>query len=97
MIAAKSTSVMLREQLDSAEVELSSVLTKRRMSLRELTRLKIGDILPIELPKQVPLCVEGIPIFTGEFGIANDRNAVKIIATTPPGARPRVPVSEEDL
>lgn len=93
----ESWAVMLREQLDNAEVEISSVLTKRRMSLRELTRLKIGDILPIELPKQVPLCVEGIPIFTGEFGVANERNAVKIIATSPPGTRPRPPVSEEDL
>ncbi|WP_305806539.1 flagellar motor switch protein FliM [Stenotrophomonas sp. YIM B06876] len=92
----ESWAIMLREQLDSAEVELSSVLARRTMSLRELTRLKIGDILPIELPKHVPLCVEGIPVFTGQFGVANDRNAVKIIATHPPGTRPRPPVIQED-
>ncbi|MGV8958964.1 MAG: flagellar motor switch protein FliM [Stenotrophomonas sp.] len=88
--------IMLREQLDNAEIELSSVLATRRMSLRELTRLKIGDILPIDLPQHVPLCVEGIPVFTGQFGVANDRNAVKIIATHPPGTRPRLPVIQED-
>lgn len=93
----ESWAIMLREQLNNAEVELSTVLAQRRMSLRELTRLKIGDILPIELPKQVPLCVEGIPVFTGQFGVANSRNAVKILATHPPGTRPRQPVIQEEL
>ena len=92
----ESWAIMLREQLDTAEVELSSVLAKRRMSLRELTSLKIGDVLPIEMPKQVPLCVEGIPVFTGEFGVSNDRNAIKITATHPPGKRPSVPVIQEN-
>ena len=92
-----SWSTMMREQLNSAEVELSSVLASRRMNLRELSRLKVGDILPIELPSQIPLCVEGIPVFTGQFGVSNDHNAVKILATRPPGApRPRPPVLQED-
>jgi len=55
------------------------------MSLRQLTGLKVGDVLPIELPAQVPLCVENIPLFTGEFGIANGKNAIKITAAQPPG------------
>ena len=86
----------LREQLNIAEVTLSSVLASKRMTLRDLTQLKVGDILPIDLSPQVPLCVENIPVFTGEFGIANGMNAVKITATHPPGTRPRVPVIQED-
>lgn len=78
----------LQEQLRSAEVTLSSVLVEKRISLRELTRLKVGDILPIELPKTVPLCVEHVPVFVGEFGTSNGNNAVKIISDRPPGARP---------
>ncbi|HBN54856.1 MAG TPA: flagellar motor switch protein FliM [Stenotrophomonas sp.] len=92
----ESWAIMLREQLDTAEVELSSVIARRRMSLRDLTRLKVGDVLPIDMVKDVPLCVEGIPVFTGEFGIANDRNAIKITATHPPGKRQRPPVSQEE-
>ena len=63
------------------------------MTLRDLTQLKVGDILPIELSPQVPLCVENIPVFTGEFGIANGMNAVKITATHPPGTRRAYPSS----
>ncbi|MEL4890875.1 flagellar motor switch protein FliM [Xanthomonas protegens] len=93
----ESWNIMLREQLFGSEVTISSVLAQKQMSLRELTRLKIGDVLPIDLPKQVPLCVENIPVFTGEFGISRGQNAVKITATHPPGALRRRPALQEDL
>lgn len=77
--------VTLHEQLRGAEVTVSSVLAHKQLSLRQLTGLKVGDILPIELPKVVPVCVEQVPVFTGEFGISNGLNAVKITAKHPPG------------
>ncbi|KAB7771892.1 flagellar motor switch protein FliM [Xanthomonas maliensis] len=92
----ESWNIMLREQLNTAEVTLSSVLASKRMSLRQLTGLKVGDILPIELPAKVPLCVEDIPMFTGEFGIANGNNAVKITAVHPPGNQTPRTVTAQD-
>jgi flagellar motor switch protein FliM len=77
----------VNDLLRGAEVTLSSILTEKRISLRQLTNLKIGDILPIDLPKSIPVCVEQVPVFTGEFGISNGNNAVKITATHPPGTR----------
>ena len=77
--------VTLHEQLRGAEVTVSSVLAHKQLSLRQLTGLKVGDILPIDLPKVVPVCVEQVPVFTGEFGISNGLNAVKITAKHPPG------------
>lgn len=77
--------VTLHEQLRGAEVTVSSVLAHKQISLRQLTGLKVGDILPIDLPKAVPVCVEQVPVFTGEFGISNGLNAVKITAKHPPG------------
>ncbi|MEL1264256.1 flagellar motor switch protein FliM [Pseudoxanthomonas putridarboris] len=79
--------VTLHEQLRGAEVTVSSVLAEKRIDLRQLTSLKVGDILPIDLPKAVPVCVEQVPVFTGEFGISNGNNAVKITAKHPPGSQ----------
>ncbi len=70
----------LRAQLQDAEVELSSVLAERQISLRELSRLKVGDVIPLDIRQEVPLQVEHLPLFSGEFGVHNGRNAVKITA-----------------
>ncbi|KAF1699799.1 flagellar motor switch protein FliM [Pseudoxanthomonas suwonensis] len=92
----ESWNATLREQLQLAEVTVSSVLAEKRIDLRQLTRLKVGDILPIELSPNVPVCVENIPVFTGKFGLSNGMNAVKIVRTKPPGTEsPRQPAPEE--
>ena len=68
----------MRNQLQDAEVELACALATRQISLRELSRLKVGDVIPIDLPKTVQLQVEQMPLFAGEFGTHNGRNAIKV-------------------
>ena len=68
----------MRTQLQDAEVELACALTQRQISLRELCRLKVGDVIPIDLPQTVQLQVEQMPLFSGEFGSHNGRNAIKV-------------------
>jgi len=75
---------VLREQLKLVEVSVSSILAKKQIDIGQLTQLKVGDILPIELSTQVPLCVEGIPILQGEFGQIDGKNAVKIMPPPAP-------------
>jgi len=76
----------MRAQLQDAEVELSSAIAQRQISLRELSRLKVGDVIPIDLPRAVTLQVEQMPLFSGEFGVHNGRNAVKVTAVHLPRA-----------
>ncbi len=68
----------MREQLQDAEVELSSALAQRQITLRQLSQLKVGDVIPIDLPSTVILNVEQTPVFSGEFGTHNGRNAIKV-------------------
>lgn len=84
----ESWSRALRTQLQDAEVELSSALARRQISLRELSRLKVGDIIPIDLPGQVTLNVENMPLFTGEFGTHGGRNAIKVTTVHAARANP---------
>ena len=93
----ESWNISMREQLMTSEVSVSSVLAKRSIDLRQLTRLKVGDILPIDLPAEVPVCVEGIPVFTGRFGTAGGYNVVKITETHPPGTTPARRTEPQDL
>lgn len=80
-------SLALREQLLDAEVEIGSQLGSMNLSLRQLLQLKPGDVLPMNLPKSIDLCVEDMPVFKGSFGVSNGNNAVKITEVIRRGLR----------
>lgn len=71
-------SVALVEEIKEAQVELSSLLTETEITLDELNALKCGDIIPIDLPENVTVRVEDIPVFRGTFGVSDGKNAIKI-------------------
>ncbi|WP_245611817.1 flagellar motor switch protein FliM [Nevskia soli] len=71
-------STALREQIKDAEVDLETELARTSISLRKLMSLKPGDIIPINMPKTIDLCVDGLPLFRGSFGVNNGHNAVRI-------------------
>ena len=81
--------IQVREGLNLAEVEVAGVLATRTRSVRQLVAMKIGDVLSIEIPKRIPVTVENIPLFEGEFGLHAGKNAVKITRITPPAPKPK--------
>ncbi|MEX0615856.1 MAG: flagellar motor switch protein FliM [Methylophaga sp.] len=68
----------MREELMIAEVQLSSTLAKTRLSLEQVRQLKVGDIIPIEMPKEVVAMVEDVPMFRATYGEHNDKAALKV-------------------
>jgi len=66
-------------QIRNTEIELSSVLGTARINLGELVKLRIGDILPLELPETVELNAGSVPLFKGTFGVSNGHNAIRIV------------------
>jgi len=85
----ESFPVQLREGLNVAELEIAGVLATKTLSVRQLVALKIGDVLPIEIAKRIPLVVDNLSLFEGEFGLHSGKNAVKITRLTPPVPRAR--------
>jgi flagellar motor switch protein FliM len=69
----------IRGDMEHADVELHARLVEKRLAVRDLMKLKAGDIVPIDLPDEVTLCAEGVPLFRGEFGMANGNNAIKLL------------------
>jgi len=68
----------LRDEVKSAEVDLSCLLTETEISLNEILNMKEGDIIPIEIPDEVLLRSGDIPVLRGSFGEAHGNKAVKI-------------------
>jgi flagellar motor switch protein FliM len=68
----------LREQVFSSQVEISTSLLEMTMSVKQLTELKPGDILPIDPPSLVTASTEDIPLFRGQYGESRGNAALCI-------------------
>ena len=68
----------LRDEVKSAEVDLTCTLTETEISLNEILNMKEGDIIPIEIPDHILLRSGDIPVLRGIFGEAHGNKAVKI-------------------
>jgi len=71
----------LRDEVKSAEVDLTCLLTETEISLNEILNMKEGDIIPIEIPETVLLRSGDIPVLRGTFGEAHGNKAVKITSS----------------
>ena len=68
----------LREEVEGAEVRLTTVLGRAHMSLAELVNMKPGDVIPCDFTGQATVFAEDVPIFRGGFGVSRGQQAVKV-------------------
>jgi flagellar motor switch protein FliM len=68
----------LREEMEDAEVELTTILGHSSLTLAELLNMKSGDVLPCDFNGKVTLVAEDVPIFRGGLGSSRGRQAVKV-------------------
>ncbi len=70
--------VCLREEMKSADVELSSTLLETSLSLRQILDLQPGDVIAVDVPDKVTVRIEDIPVFRGSVGVSRGLSAIKI-------------------
>lgn len=68
----------IKQQIKSADIELTANLTTINTSLRHIKAIKTGDVLDFEMPKTIFLTVNGLPIMECSFGQSNGKYALKI-------------------
>jgi flagellar motor switch protein FliM len=50
------------------------------MTISEVIELKVGDVIPIDMPESVLLEVENVPVFKGKLGLSDGNYAIEIIS-----------------
>ena len=68
----------LREEMEDAELEITTLLGRSSLTLAELVNLRPGDVVPCDFNGKVTLIAEDVPVFRGSFGISHGHQAVKI-------------------
>jgi flagellar motor switch protein FliM len=70
----------LREDIQAVSVPVNASICRRRMSLRELAKLKAGDVIPVEMPEQLTVTANGIPIYNANLGTRDGNLALRILS-----------------
>ena len=68
----------LKEEIEDAEVELTTSLGRGRITMQQLLEMKPGDILPCDFAGRATIMAEEVPIFRGTFGVSHGQQAVQI-------------------
>ena len=68
---------LLKDGLQDAEVELTTLLGNGSVSLQTLVDLKPGDVLPCDFSGKATVMAEGVPLFKGAFGVSRGQQCVR--------------------
>src|SRR5690554_2749527 len=69
----------LQQDIMEAQVPINGTVAERRISLREVAKLKAGDVIPVAMPESLMLKANGVPIYRAKLGVSNEKLALKII------------------
>lgn len=68
----------LAQQVQSADVELNAQFLNVQSNIGQLLKLKVGDVLPVDIPDTVFARINGVPLMECSYGISNGRYALMV-------------------
>jgi flagellar motor switch protein FliM len=69
---------LLKQELQSADVELVAELAHAPATVEQLLAFKPGDFIELDLQKGIEAKVAGVPVFACHYGTSNGKYALKI-------------------
>lgn len=69
---------LLSRQLQTAEVELVCNFGTAPVTLRDIVDMRVGDMIPLNVPDLLTAAVDGVPVFEGRQGTKNGHYALKV-------------------
>jgi flagellar motor switch protein FliM len=69
---------LMKEQIQSAEVELVAELATAPATVEQLLSFKAGDFIELDLQPGIQAKVCGVPVLECHYGISNGRYALKV-------------------
>jgi len=60
------------------KVDVYGILLEKTVTVEDVLNMEAGDIIPVDIPEDVVLYSEEVPLFHGRVGVANGNYAIKI-------------------
>ncbi len=67
----------LKEDLQDAEIELTTMLGHASVTVSQLVGMKPGDVIPCDFAGKATVLAEGVPLFRGSFGVSRGQQSVR--------------------
>jgi flagellar motor switch protein FliM len=68
----------LEQDVKDIDVNLTVNVANRKISLGEVLKFKVGDVIPIEMPEFVTVRANNVPTFKGKLGMTNEHYSVQM-------------------
>ncbi|MDT8405980.1 MAG: flagellar motor switch protein FliM [Methylococcales bacterium] len=78
---------VMHRNILNVEVQMDSFLLEKKMSVRQIMKLKKGDVIPIDMPETVRLRAQHVPLFEGKVGLSDGNYAIQIMQFIDPDQR----------
>ena len=69
---------LMRQQVQMAEVEIVADLGTAAVSLRDIVDMKVGDIIPLDIPETIEAKVDGVPVMECAYGKFNGQYTLRV-------------------
>ena len=74
----KNWNNLMARQIKQAEIELVAVLGQARLTVEDLMKVRVGDIIPLQVDENITATVNEIPVMECKYGIFNDQYSIKV-------------------
>jgi len=74
----KNWNSLMAKQIKSAEIELVAVLGEAKLTFQDVMKIKVGDIVPLQIHENITATVNGVPVMECKYGIFNDQYSIKV-------------------
>ncbi len=74
----KNWNSLMAKQIKSAEIELVAVLGQSKLTFEDVMKIKIGDIIPLQVNESIIATVNEVPVMECKYGIFNDQYSIKV-------------------
>jgi flagellar motor switch protein FliM len=69
---------LLSQQVQAAEVELTVDMASIKSSFEQILSMRVGDVIPVDMPEEVVAKVDGVPVMECGYGIFNGQYALRV-------------------
>ncbi len=86
VVADKRWLHLLSRQIQSAEVEIAAVLGHAEVTVDQVLKMRVGEVIPLEVPEHIQALVHDVPVMECKYGVFSGQYALKVekmLASTP--------------